>query len=108
MEGLTKNSVKNAQYQVTLVRLTAIPDHFILDIKCWSGWATNVDGTYHLFLFLKEKTATVVHRDKTFLEIQNTTQNPKTLPESLKHVLESKHFLKSQNTSKNKKYFPKC
>ena len=44
MEGRTKNSAKDAPDQVTLVRIMAIRNHFILDIECSCG-TINIDGT---------------------------------------------------------------
>ena len=44
MEGRTKDSAKDVQDQVTLVRIMAIHNHFILDIECSFG-TINIDGT---------------------------------------------------------------
>ena len=49
MEGLTKNSAKDAQDQVTLIRIMAIHNHFILDIECTFG-TINIGGTISLSL----------------------------------------------------------
>lgn len=45
MEGRTKNSAKDVQDQVTLVRIMAIHNHFILDIECSCG-TINIDGEF--------------------------------------------------------------
>ena len=62
---------------------------------------------YYFFVFLVAVVVKftfcrmVAHRDKTLPRIQNTSQNPKTLPRI------QKHFPESKNTSQNPKTLPR-